>query len=412
MKARIKDIMYFLNQTQDEHMGAFAAQSAFFLFLSFFPLISIAITVPRFLPITEQEIIDMICNILPSRFESYVKDIVNEIYEGSSNSATIISIVVALWSSSKGLMAIRNGLNEVYRSRENRNYVIIRGISSFYTAILLILLVVLVPLNMFGTQIAKWILSRFPNFENVTLLIYGLRTSATFVLLFLLFWVLYTIVPTRRTKFREQVPGALFSAFTWVAITKIYSLYIDNYANRSYMYGSLTTVILLMFWLYFVIYMMFVGAQINEYTSQCKQRAMEYELNKYRNGEDDVWDDSDVEVNLDPKEITVPIRHDYASEIVQEEIDRGTEEDVKNYVKKKISEHEEAAVDKVVSIREAAKNRQQEATDYWRTLTKKQKSEFRAFEKKKAKAAHSIRYKSKRSDAHKNEKEHQAASGK
>lgn len=356
MRNRLKDIIHFWYGTADEHMGAFAAQSAFFLFLSFFPLVSIIITIPQFLPISQEEIINIVLEVIPSRFEADVSGVVDEIYSGSRNSITIFSAIVAIWSASKGLMAIRNGLNEVYRSRESRNYVIVRGISSIYTVLLMLLILALVPLNMFGTQIAEFFMSKFPNIQDVTMLILGVRTSATFVLLFLMFWLLYTLVPTRRTRFREQVPGALFGAGMWILITKIYSLYIDNYASRSYMYGSLTTVILLMFWLYFVIYMMFLGAQINEYRSQCRQKAQEYELKKYRDGQDEVWDD-----DLDLADIAPPIRHDYASSSVQEDVERGVNENIQKYMKKKLKEEGAAAQEKVVSIRDARKKRKQAA---------------------------------------------------
>ena len=83
---------------------------------------------------------------------------------------TIISIIIAIWSAAKGLTAVRYGLNEVYRSRESRNYLIIRSISAIYTILFVVLVLFLIPLNMFGTQIALYILNKFPNLTHVTLL--------------------------------------------------------------------------------------------------------------------------------------------------------------------------------------------------------------------------------------------------
>ncbi len=295
MKERIKDITRFASATKDEHMGAFAAQSAFFIFLSFFPIINIIISLPKFLYLKEDQVLDIIYYVLPNRFESYIGDLVVEMYQHSSGSLTIISFVIAIWSAAKGLMAVRNGLNEVYRSREQRNYFIIRSISAVYTVALVILLIVLSVLNMFGTQIAQYVLSQFPEYSSEAWLVISLRGAATFILLFIMFELMYTIVPTKKLKFRNQIPGALFAAFAWVAVTKIFSLYIDIYASRSYMYGSLTTVIMLMFWLYFVLSLVFLGAQINEYLQTCRDREAEYELSKYGKDKTDVWDDDEIE---------------------------------------------------------------------------------------------------------------------
>ena len=264
-KERYQRLKNFIQGTADEHIFAFAAQTAFFLFLAFFPLVSLIMSLSAFLPITQNQLIELICNVLPARFEDYVISIVNDIYEGRSYTMTIVSAGIALWSAAKGLLALRLGLNEVYRSREQRNILIIRGISSAYTALFLVMLVLMIPLNMFGTQIALFVINKFPDFDNVTMLVLGLRTLATFIILFLFFWMLFTIVPTRKLKAIRQVPGAVFTAIAWIAITKIMSLYIDQFMTNSYMYGSLTMVILIMLWLYFVSCMIFVGAQINEY---------------------------------------------------------------------------------------------------------------------------------------------------
>ena len=261
----MKDIVRFIDGTADEHMGAFAAQSAFFIFLSFFPIVNIFITLPQYLPITEQQLLSVIYFVMPGKFKTYITSIVSEMYNYSSGSMAIVSIIIAIWSAAKGIMAIRNGLNEVYRSRESRNYLIIRGISSIYTIVFVLFLIILIPINIFGTQIARFVLAKFPEYANETWLILSVKGTATFILLFVMFELLYTIVPTRKMKFRNQVPGALFAAFSWVAVTKLFSIYIDAYASQAYLYGSLTTVVLILFWMYFVIYLIFVGAQINEY---------------------------------------------------------------------------------------------------------------------------------------------------
>ncbi len=295
MIKRIKDIIRFWKSTADEHMGAFAAQSAFFIFLSFFPIINLIICIPKLLPFTQEQMLELIYYVLPSSFEEYVAGLIKEMYDNSSNSITIISLVVAVWSAAKGLTAVRYGLNEVYRSRESRNYFIIRSISAVYTIVFVIIVLLLVPLNMFGTQIALYILNQFPHFTDVTLLVYSIRSSATLILLFVMFDLMYTIVPSKKLKLRKQMPGALLSAFLWVIITKIFSLYIDYYASKSFMYGSLTTVIMLMFWMYFVIYSIFIGAQLNEYLHVCRKRSAEHELEKYNENTNELWEDDELE---------------------------------------------------------------------------------------------------------------------
>jgi len=299
----IRDIQKFWKSTADEHISAFAAQSAFFLFLSFFPLMNIFIALPKFLPFSEQQVLDVIAYVLPGEFEVYITTLVEEMYN-NSNSITIISIIVALWSAAKGFIALKRGLSEVYRSRETRNYFIIRGISVLYTIVFIAILIILIPLNMFGTQIAMFILSKFPNFTNLTLLVYSLRNTAAFILLLISFTLMYTIIPSKKLKLTKQLPGALFAAFTWVALTRLISFYVDYYAANSYMYGSLTTVIMIMFWLYFCFYLVFIGAEINEYMHLCRKNAILYGVRRFDVGEAELQTDSTAAGSVTSDEAT------------------------------------------------------------------------------------------------------------
>ena len=217
---RLKDIMRFWKGTADEHMGAFAAQSAFFIFLSFFPIINLIVSLPKILPFSEDQMIELIYYVLPSSFEDYVAGLVREMYQNSSNSITIISLAIAVWSAAKGLTAVRYGLNEVYRSREARNYFIIRSISAVYTVVFVLLVLLLVPLNMFGTQIALYLFNQFPHFTDVTLMVYSIRSSATFILLFIMFDLLYTIVPSNP----RSTSSCLSVGICYEAILTLYRL--------------------------------------------------------------------------------------------------------------------------------------------------------------------------------------------
>ncbi len=273
---RVVTISEFAAGIGDQHIGAFAAQSTFFIFLSFFPLINVILTIVRILPFTEEELVYFVSQALPEQFRVYVADIINDIYSNTTGSVAIISILLAVWSAAKGIMSIRNGLNEVYRSREQRNYFLIRGISSIYTILVILLIIIMIPVNIFGRQLFHYITKNFVDFGNFTYFIFGLRTVATFVMLFLVFWIMYTLIPNRKLRFRRQMPGAFFTAGMWIFMTKLLSIYFQRFMTKSYMYGSLTTVVLIMFWMYFLFLFLFIGAEVNEYLYQERKKSGKY----------------------------------------------------------------------------------------------------------------------------------------
>ena len=265
MKKWIRRIIDFSYDSTDQHISAFVGQSTFFIVLSFFPLINLIFVFAPFLPFSEEQLTDLMLKVFPADLAKYVESMIKDIYSNGAPSFTIISVVVGLWASAKGLMAIRNGLNEIYHSREKKNYFVIRGISALYTLIFLVAMIVLTMLNLFGRQILDQIKANHQEIGHVTDLIDRLSGVGSFLLVFILLWGMYTMLPSRRLLFRYQAVGAVFTASAWALVSSLFSLYIDYSISKSAMYGSLTTIISLLLWLYIMVNLIFIGAQINEF---------------------------------------------------------------------------------------------------------------------------------------------------
>lgn len=255
---------YYLG-TQDEHISAFAGQSAFFIFLSFFPIVSILLTLSNILPFSQSEILGVLFRFIPGNFQGAIEGIINDIYSNTNSSIVIISVIMALWSAAKGFMSLRNGLNEVYRSRDKRNYVVVRSISMAYTAIFIILIISMAVVNIFGEEIADWLVTNYPNSEQVTFFIYSFRNIASILIMFVFILFLYTFVPNKRMSILRQVSGAMIASTAWLLISKVFSRFFSYYVQYSTVYGSLTTVVLIMTWLYFAMYIIFIGAMWNQF---------------------------------------------------------------------------------------------------------------------------------------------------
>jgi len=63
---------------------------------------------------------------------------------------------------------------------------------------------------------------------------------------------------------KHQLPGAIFTAFGWTFASFLISVYMDIFKGFSNMYGSLTTIVLIMLWLYFCMYIMLLGGELND----------------------------------------------------------------------------------------------------------------------------------------------------
>ena len=96
------------------------------------------------------------------------------------------------------------------------------------------------------------------------------------------FMLAYKVLPNRRSNWHRQFPGALVSAVAWSAFSLGFSIYLEWYSGAANMYGSLTTVILLMLWLYFCMWIILIGAEINSSIEQHLLRLEEAAMVQFR----------------------------------------------------------------------------------------------------------------------------------
>ena len=130
-----------------------------------------------------------------------------------------------------------------------------RGIFSFFGATLLLLA--------FGNSISHAINNYFPALQDATLLVISIRASSAMCILILFFLYMYVVIPNHKSNVLAELPGAIASAAGWIGFSYLYSFYIDHMGNFSNTYGSLTAIVLLMLWIYFCMYMLLIGGEIN-----------------------------------------------------------------------------------------------------------------------------------------------------
>lgn len=248
-----------------DNLTAYAAQSAFFVFISIFPFLMLFLNFLKYIPIFSGESFDnWALDFLSPQIGELLKGIVAEAQDYGSGALISITTAAALWACSKGVLGIVYGLNSIYKTTEKRGYIQLRIVSVIYTVGLIAALAVVLLLMVFGNRILDLILMEFPVMNSLANAVRAIRWLVTFGILILFFLFLYTIIPERKTKFKNELPGAVVSAVGWIGFSVLYSFYIDNFGNQSKVYGSLTAIVLFLLWMYTCMIILFVGAEIND----------------------------------------------------------------------------------------------------------------------------------------------------
>ena len=253
---RVKDDL------RTDHISLSAAGVAFFGFLALIPALAAVVTVYGLVadPQDVQARMEELFTTLPTDARDLLTDQLTRLTESSSSAlglGLVVAVALALWSASSGMAHLLEAINIAYGEEERRGPVARRGIALLMT--IGVLVVVGVAVAGFGAAASLG--------DSNTALRWIVRI-ATWVVAALLFIgvlaVLYRHGPDRdEPKWRWASPGAIVALVGWLVITAGFSVYVTNFGSYNETYGSLASIVIMLFWLYLSAFVVMVGAELN-----------------------------------------------------------------------------------------------------------------------------------------------------
>lgn len=252
----------------EDHVTVYAAQASFFIVIAVIPFIMLLFSVSRYIiPEKFYDIMISFANNIPGGIRGLYMSVIDEMMARPEMQLISITAVITFWTASRGIAAVKGGVATVYKSPAPKSY--IRGVlSSFvYTAVFIVLIITVIALLLFGEQLNAMLIERFVFFQRFKS-IFEHRNSIFYVFLVLFFTLLYFSVGRRGTlpgkRIINHLPGALVASAGWLLFSYFYSLYTVYFSDVSYIYGSLTAIVLLLFWLYCCMIILLCGAEFNK----------------------------------------------------------------------------------------------------------------------------------------------------
>lgn len=237
---------------------------AFFGFLSIFPAAAIAMFLVglfasrRFLAdqLARLELVmpDIAISVIAERLDSMLDQPPAGLGIGLA-----ISIIIALWSGSRGINALIHTASATYPEEENRNFV--RATALSITLTLGGALFLIVALSLVAALPAALRLVPLPRMGDIALL---LRWPVLLLLAVAAISVLYRYARgLKPARLRLIWPGALLASILWLAVCLAFSLYVENFGSFEATFGSLAAAVVLLLWLYISAIVVVLGAAFN-----------------------------------------------------------------------------------------------------------------------------------------------------
>ena len=240
--------------------------------LAFFFLISI---IPLFIVLAELlGIFSISADMLRDWIETYVDDELVQSVLGffdytSSGTTNVIFLLFALWAASKAQFSLIRIANYTYTGRTVGNGYFRERLRSILTVLLPLLLLIFAFLVLFYGGAAAGVLDfyagRLLHAEASFLqrLWSLLRWPLAIAVYFAAISLIYYLLPTKRWKFREELPGAVLASAGMLLVTGCYSFYLTHFSNYDVLYGSLAAVVGLIMWFYFLGFVLVIGIVFN-----------------------------------------------------------------------------------------------------------------------------------------------------
>ncbi|MBS4749864.1 YihY family inner membrane protein [Granulicatella sp. zg-ZJ] len=244
-------------------IGSQAAQLTFYILLSLVPIILVIGNIIPLLPISYDSVKEYLDTFLPESIRELVDTMLQHYLHSYSGSSLFLGIIVALWSSSQAFNVIQKVLNDIYHTKERKNFLVSR-LFAFFMSLMFVIIIMLVGLMFaYGGTILR-LLQQFTIIRGGMDVIFdNFKWIVAFSIIFILLWVMYYAVPNVKWKMRYALPGAVFSTTSILLASQLYSIYIGNATNNALTDGTIGVFIVLMLWLYVVSMVILFGAWLN-----------------------------------------------------------------------------------------------------------------------------------------------------
>jgi membrane protein len=248
-----------------EERGSEAAASlAYYAFFSIFPMLLVFIVVGSFFVDTEvvqSQLLNMLDGVLPGAEDLVIQNI-NQVLR-LRGAVTFLALISLIWSSTSVFNILARNINRAFPQAQLLDFIKgrVRGLFIFLGIGLLLLL------SLAASTLSGLIPSIEIPYNDINLHeTFIWQIGAFLVPVFfnwLMFWALYQWVPTITVSRKASLLGGLIAGVAWVLLNNAFTWYLSSGLTQyQLVYGSLGTIVALLFWVYLTATIVLIGAHL------------------------------------------------------------------------------------------------------------------------------------------------------
>jgi len=275
-------VIFFAKQMTKVGINDRAAAISF-NFLMAIPAATIFLcTLIPYMPISTQitiELLDLAKMFTPDeKTYGVIANFLNDFLNTPRSGLLSFGFLVAVFYASNAVMALMRSFNRSLHSFKERTFFNERWTAIKLTTVLMLMLIVTISLLVTQGELFQWIMETL-QIQNVIIrqLIFSVRWIIIILLILGSIGYVYKYAPAIHKRWKLASPGAIFATFLVVLSTFGFSFYVNNFGSYNKIYGSIGTIMILMFLIYLNSLILLIGYELNVCIHSLKAVAEERE---------------------------------------------------------------------------------------------------------------------------------------
>lgn len=262
-------VTFFLKQTQQIGLNERAASISFNFLMAVPPLLIFLFTLLSYIPGSKSlyvEILVLLENIIPDNTTYLmIKKVMDDFFTGGTG-ALSFGLLLAIYFSSNATLTIMRTFRKsmLHIEVEDRNFIQVRWSAIRLTFIIILLLIATILIMLTQTVVLKWVTHQLHIEDEWADLLFNIgHFLITFFLIFLAIGLIYKYAPHVQQKWKIRSPGAILATVLIMAFTYLFSYWVNNIASYNKVYGSLGSILILMFLVFVNSLVLLIGFELN-----------------------------------------------------------------------------------------------------------------------------------------------------
>ncbi len=267
-------ILFFIKGLKNAALSNQSASLSFRFFLAIFPGLIFIITLIPYIPIDNFQdiLLQLLKDLMPHSAYHATQDTFIDLIKNKQGGLLSFGFIFALYLATDGVYAMMRGFNDSVHIVEKRPAYKIRLISIMLVGIMTLLLTFSTALIVLSGGVLGYLQQHGIINDGITL--YALLIGKWLILLGLLFTAisfLYFWGPSGNVKYRFISAGSSLATIFIIIVSSGFAFYVNNFASYNKLYGSIGTIIVVMLFINFNVFVILLGYELNSSIYLAKQ---------------------------------------------------------------------------------------------------------------------------------------------